>query len=182
MLSRFNLLRVTFYLITSVGVSLYSTSASAARMVVFEYGGFRSSLSVRELTDFAETGEAAPALNFYLNRSGQKPESVRKILNQEVNATPVSLDRAMNNPIGEYLLDKIGETIRTPTNRANTQALRSALVESASTDNKVSLIEIIQNYPNSEVHVDGVNLVRTFNQISILADGVETILRIPKTF
>lgn len=182
MAPRFNILRGTFYFITSVGIFLYSTSAHAADKIVFNYGGFRSSLSVSELTEFAETGEATPALNFYLNRSGQKPESVRNILNQEVLANPVNLDRALNNPIGEYLLDKIGETIRTPSNRANTQALRSALVLSASRDNKVSLIEIIQNYPTSEVDVDGLNLVRTVNQISVLADGVQTILRIPKTF
>lgn len=176
------LLRTTFGMLASVGVLFYSTSAIAAERVVFRFGVLRSSLSVEELTKFAETGVATPALKFYLSRANQEPQAIRNVLNQEVNASPVTLDRTLNHPIGEFLLDRIGQTISTSSGQANRQALRSALVLSANKDNKVSLIEIIQNYPTSEVHVEGASLVRTVNQISLLTKGVQSILRIPENF
>ncbi|KAB8332821.1 alpha/beta hydrolase [Scytonema tolypothrichoides VB-61278] len=82
----------------------------------------------------------------------------------------------MNNPIGEFLVDQIGQTIHTPSSEANPQALRSALVLSASKDNKLSLIEIIQNYPTPEVYVEGERLVRTYEQLSLLAERLQNLL------
>ncbi|MBW4603022.1 MAG: hypothetical protein KME29_26545 [Calothrix sp. FI2-JRJ7] len=48
--------------------------------------------------------------------------------------------------------------------------------------NKVSLIEVIQNYPTSDVIVEGERILRTYNQLSLIADierifGIATSLR-----
>lgn len=53
-------------------------------------------------------------------------------------------------------MDQISQVIYTPSRRADRQALRSALVLSASQDGQVSLIKIIKNYPTDEVEVDGI--------------------------
>ncbi|MHC5722793.1 MAG: alpha/beta hydrolase [Nostoc sp.] len=42
----------------------------------------------------------------------------------------------------------------TPSRRADRQALRAALLLSATQDRQVSLIEIIKNYPTNEVQVE----------------------------
>lgn len=60
------------------------------------------------------------------------------------------------------LLDRLGAVIQTPSNRANRQALRSALVLSASDDSQMTLLEILPNYPTSELHVKGELLVETY--------------------
>ncbi|WP_339381933.1 alpha/beta hydrolase [Calothrix sp. FACHB-1219] len=159
---------------------LYTNSAIAAEKVTLKYGIFRPSVSVDELTQFAKTGEVSQSLNFYLNRTGQDPKTVRNILVQEVNANPVVLDRVLNNPIGEFLLDRIGQSVGTPSGQANRQALRSAIVLSASQDSKVSLIEIIQNYPTTEVVVDGERLAQAYNQLYMLGENLQKVLPIPK--
>ncbi|WP_339381442.1 alpha/beta hydrolase [Brasilonema bromeliae] len=155
---------------------MYSNSAIAAEKIVLKYGIFRESVSVEKLTKFAETGEVSPMLNLLLNQARQDPQTVRNVLTKEVNASPVVLDRLLNNPIGEFLVDQIGQTIHTPSSEANPQALRSALVLSANKDNKVSLIEIIQNYPTQEVYVEGERLVRTYDQLSLLAERLQNLL------
>ncbi len=182
MKSKFFLLKCTLPLIASIAISLFSNSAIAAERVVLQYGIFRESISVSELTDFAETGEVSPRLNFYLNRTGQDPQAVRNILTREVNADPVVLDRVLNNRIGEFLLDRISQSVSTPSGQANRQALRSALVLSASKENKVSLIEIIQNYPTTEVVVEGDRLAQTYNQLSLLAENLQRVLSISTSF
>ncbi|BDA75635.1 hypothetical protein CAL7716_098010 [Calothrix sp. PCC 7716] len=171
-------LKRSFSIIASIGTLFYTTSAIAADRVVFTYGAFRQSLSVDELATFATTGETSSGVRYYLNRTGQDPQSIRNTLTREVNVTPVTLDRTLNTRIGSYLLDQIGYSIRTRSNQANRQALRSALVLSASKDNKISLIEVIQNYPSSEIVVEGDRIIRTYNQLSILAEDLQRIFGI----
>jgi hypothetical protein len=172
-------LKSTFSLIASIAVLLYSNSAIAAERVVLKYNIFRTSISVDELANFAETGQVSPTLNYYLNQSRQEPETVRRILSQEINANPVVLDRVLNNRIGEFLLDRISQSVSTPSSQASRQALRSAIVLSANKGNRVSLIEILQNYPTSEVVVDGERLAQTYNQLYILATDLQRILNLP---
>lgn len=108
-----------------------------------------------------------------MKKTNQNPQSVRDVLNKEVNVSTTTLDSTLNSKIGEFLLDQISQTIHTSSNRANRKALRSAIVLSSAEDNKVSLIEIIQNYPTNEVYVEADNLERTYNQLSILTEGLQ---------
>ncbi|MEH1928162.1 MAG: alpha/beta hydrolase [Nostoc sp.] len=48
----------------------------------------------------------------------------------------------------------MSQVIYIPSQRADRQALRAALLLSASQDRQVSLIEIIKNYPINEVEVE----------------------------
>ena len=93
--------------------------------------------------------------------------------------------------MGNVVLDQISEAIHTPSRTADRQALRAALILSASRDyssgstvnsrNSISLIEIIQNYPNSEVEVEGEVLERAYRQLSQLAGTLQDLQqRIPR--
>jgi hypothetical protein len=125
---------------------LKRAAAIAAERIVLTYGTFGRSLSVEELDTFATTGEQSPSLQAYFRMSRADPQPVRQSLSQPIEADPV-------------LLDRLGAVIQTRSNRANRQALRSALVLSASDDSQMTLLEILQNYPTSELHVKGELLV-----------------------
>lgn len=174
-------LRCGFFLgVTSA--LLYSTSAVAAEKVVLKYGSLRGSLSVDELTTFAETGKTSSSLRFYLAAGRGDPQEVRQTLNQEVKVSPLLLDRSLNNPIGEVLIDQVNQVVHTPSGRADRQALRSALVLSAARDNRITLIETIQNYPTSEVEVEGDRLVQVLRQLSKFQGRVQDLLGELKLF
>lgn len=167
----YHFLQAIFVLISSI-LLLETNSVNAAEKVVFRYKIFSRSLPVKELTEFSETGEVSSNLNYYLQKSNQDSQTVRNVLNEEVNVSTTTLDETLNSKIGEFLLDQIGQTIHTSSDKENKKALRSAIVLSSAKDNKVSLIEIIQNYPTNEVYVDADNLARTYNQLSILTEGL----------
>ncbi|XGV97293.1 MAG: alpha/beta hydrolase [Leptolyngbya sp. BL-A-14] len=170
------LLHGCLLLTASVGTLLYSTAGDAAEKVTLHYGIFQESISVAELASFAETGDPSPTLAAYMKLANKKPEEVRDALNRQVNISAIVLDHALNNVIGERVLDEVGTTIHTSTNTANRQALRSALVLSASDDGKISLIEAIQKYPTQEVEVEGDRLVDTALKLSELESGLRKIL------
>lgn len=142
---------------------------------------FRVSVPVSQLEYFAETGEVTSSLSEIVKATKQDPQVVRHALTREVPVDFLLLDRALNHPLGELLLDKLGEVVHTPSNQANRQALRSAVVLSAAADSKISLLEVIQNYPTSEVEVEGDRIIEAAEQLRRFSDGLEALRqRLPK--
>jgi hypothetical protein len=182
--------RRTFCLGAITSVLLYSTSAIvfdqspaiAAEKVVLKYGIFRGSVPVSELKDFAETGKASPALQFYLKATRRDPQEVRQALTQEVKVNPLLLSRVLNSQAGEGLLDQVSQVVHTPSGQSDHQALRSALILSAAEDGKITLIEAMQNYPTSEVQVEGKRLVLASRQLSTFGGRIQDLLGGRKLF
>lgn len=166
-------LRRTLVLVASAGILLYSSSAllfeppaaNAAEQVVLKYRIFRESISVEELSTFAETGELSRSLRINFALARQDPKAIRQFLTQPVQVNPVFLDRVLNSPVGNLIVDQVSQFVHTPSRRADRQALRSALVLSASRDNNITLIETIQNYPTSEVELEGERLESASQQL-----------------
>ncbi|AKE65166.1 hypothetical protein NIES3806_31360 [Microcystis aeruginosa NIES-3806] len=155
-------------LLLPLGISIFlgvCQSLSAAESAIIKYHIFQGSVSVSELKQLSETGELAPALASQLKMANQKPEEFRKILNRRVAVDAVFLSKFLNSFFGESLLDYAAEIVHTPNRAASRQALRGALVTSALNDNEIQVIEVLDNYPTSEVHVDGNRLLDLINQI-----------------
>jgi Alpha/beta hydrolase of unknown function (DUF1400) len=164
------------FLTVSISAATLSSSAFAAERVVLKYGVLRESISVGELTAFGDKGEISPALQSYLRLSKQDPLAVRRSLTRPVTINPILLDRVLNSPIGNALLDPLSQAIRTPKGGADRQAIRAALTLSASGDNRLSILEVLQKYPTQEVMLDGDRLVDAYKRLSELADRLQNPL------
>jgi hypothetical protein len=147
---------------------LSAVPVQAAEQVILKYSILRESVSVSELGALAETGEVSSSLESYLKLAQKKPEDLQKILSQKVEVNPVLLSQLLNSSPGEFLLDRVSEVIHTPSERANRQALRGALVSSALPDGNIRLIEVLENYPTAEVHVEGDRLAEIYGQFKKL--------------
>jgi len=152
-------------------------SAQAADEIVFRYGILRQRLAVSELTKFAETGEESPVLERYLRRANAEPQEVRRVLNQPLTIDRNTLDRGLNNVAGDFLINELSAIIKTPNDENNQEALRNALLGSTVGDNKVTLLEVLQNYPNSEVHIDVKQAIRTYDRIARYQQPIQNILQ-----
>ncbi|BAS54527.1 hypothetical protein NIES2135_02180 [Leptolyngbya boryana NIES-2135] len=161
--------------LTLGAVLLLSKSAIAAERVIFRYKILQESVSVPELATFAETGQASPDLQTYFRLSGQKPETVRQTLTRPIKVNPIVLDRVLNSPVGNTVLDQLGKAIQTPKGGAERQALRGALAVSAS-DGRLTVLEILQNYPTQEVVVDGDRIEEAYRQLNQFVDRVRNPL------
>lgn len=160
----------TLFLATGAGILFYSTAAVASEKVVLKYSVIRMTLPVSELEVFAETGKMSPALEMLLGQAKKDPEVVRRSLIRPVKVSQRLLDRTLNSKLGEMVLDELGQVIRTPSGTANQEALRKALVLSATSDNQITLLETIKNYPTSEVHVEGDRLVEAYGKLVALSE------------
>ena len=160
----------------AAGLLLSSSQAIAAEQMVLKYKILREKISVKELTRLTETGTPSPAIAAYLKLAGREPQDIRQPLTQVVKVNPLLLDRVLNSWVGNAVLDQVSQAIHTPSNQANRQALRAAITLSASQDGKLTLMEVLQNYPTQEVEVEGDRLVSAFQQLSRLSDRLENLL------
>ncbi|MGB3493211.1 MAG: alpha/beta hydrolase [Elainellaceae cyanobacterium] len=148
-------------------------SASAAERVVLKYRWLQRSVAVSDLSTLAETGEASSELESYLDLAGRSPEQLQGDLNRNVNINPVRLDRLLNSPLGNVALDQITPAIHTRSGNADRQALRAAMVLAASDDENISIIELLEEYPTSEVYLDGDRIVEAYQQIASIQEQLE---------
>jgi hypothetical protein len=155
-------------LLAGIGIVFMSVPAQAAEQVILKYSVLRESIPVADLSNLAYKGEVSSSLENYLEMANKKPEDLRQVLNEEVDVKAVTLSKMLNSYPGEFLLDRAGEIVHTPSQRASRESLRGALVTSAVEDDKIKLIEVLENYPTSEVHVEGDRLVELYNTL----DGV----------
>lgn len=167
---------LTFSAVASISAtSLIAPTASvqAAEKVVFTYNQFGQSLSIDELETFAETGKASSKLKFFLNVSGQEPETARQFMTKSLKVNLRTADKILTILPGEYALFQAGQVIHTPNRKANMQALRSAILLSLSDDNQISFLEFLQKYPTSQLTVDGVRVAKVAGTIDGLIGTAE---------
>ncbi|WP_017318993.1 alpha/beta hydrolase [Mastigocladopsis repens] len=173
---RLLLLRRALFLVIGICLLLFGVPVKAAEQVILKYRIFREPLSVEELSTFAQTGKISSGLEANLALARQDPKPIRRYLTEPVKVDPVILDRVLNSPVGNTILDQLSQVIHTPSKKANRQALRSALVLSASKDEQMTLMEIIQNYPTSQVEVDGERLESAYRQLRRLQGNLQDLL------
>lgn len=152
-------------MVSIIGVFSVRVPAQAAEQVILKYSILRESVSVEELSTLANTGEASKSLRNYLKLANKQPEELRALLNNNVDVDPVFLSKVLNSFAGGMVLDPVGEVIHTPSKRANRESLRGALVTSALNDKNIRVIEIFENYPTQEIHVDGDRLAEIYQSI-----------------
>ena len=163
------------FLLIVAGVLVPVLPTEGAEQVILKYSILRESISVAELSTLANTGEVSPSLKAYLKLANKNPEDLQSLLTQKIGVDPVLLSKILNSFPGEYVLDQIGSVIHTPSGRANRQALRGAIVTSALSDGNIRLIEVLENYPTAEVHVEGDRLAEIYKQLKGLIDGLPRI-------
>lgn len=147
--------------------------------MVLKYSIWRESISVQDLRTLVDSGQASPNLERYLGFAKSEPEELQRVLNHPIEVEPVILSKFLNSFLGGILLDQVSEVIHTPQVEASRVALRGALVTSALTDNKISLIEVLENYATPSVEVEGDRLIEFYSLLQkTLKSPLFSIIRI----
>lgn len=159
-------LSLSLALLLATGAALLNCSkAFAVEQITVKYGAVNVALPMSDLQSFAQTGKPSSQLQSVLNLAKQNPESVRGILMQEVSLDSQLVTRLLNTYFGEIMLKQMAEVAYPPTTREQGgAALRDALVAAAS-DNKISLMEVLQNYSPQMLEVDGNQAVAIYQRV-----------------
>lgn len=150
----------------------------AAEQLYLTYGPIGRSIPIEDLRTFADTGRTTSQLRWYLRFANLDTEVFRRVLTQEVAISLETLDTITYTLPGEFALFQVSQVIHTRHRLANIQALRGALLVSASDGNRISLLEFLENYPTPGVYVDGVVLARVARDVGDFVDRLEPTIAI----
>jgi hypothetical protein len=151
------------------------TKVMAADAIILKYGLLRQSIPVADLSVFCETGETSSALSYFLRLANQKPENVKNTLCRKISVNGVMLSKMLNSPLGGFILDGFAEVITTPSEKASRESLRGAVITSALKNNDVSIMEVAENYPTTEVHLNGDRLREIYQQIEGILGSIPSL-------
>lgn len=154
---------------------LFSGRAIAAEEIVLRYGVFERVVAVSDLSKLAETGETTSQLRSYFDSANVTAEEVQELLTNDIAVSGVSLDRILDNPIGDLVLDEVSKSIYPESGSAGRQAMRAALVLSAVDDDRITIIEVLENYPTSRVVLDTERLAETYADFQEIEGVVTTV-------
>lgn len=163
-------------------IGFAAAPAAAADQLVLTFGILGRSIPIEDFRVLADTGEVTDELRWYVNITNLDPAVLQQVLTEEVTVSQQLIDRITYSLPGEFVLSQIGNTIHTRSRRADIQALRAALLLSASGDNRLSLIEFLEQYPTQEVYIDGRSLLRLARDVNRVRAQVQPVVTAVETF
>ncbi|NEO56414.1 MAG: alpha/beta hydrolase [Okeania sp. SIO3B5] len=154
---------------------LVNFSAKAAEQIHFNYGFLKISVSLTALETYAETGKVEDDLRLYfLLLDAENQKKLRNVLQFNLKINPMQLSQGLYSPMGEKLLQYLGEMIQTQSRNNGAIALREALIKTAESQD-FTPINILQNFPG-EVQFNILKILAVNREFSALLEDTEKLL------
>ncbi|MEL7034754.1 MAG: alpha/beta hydrolase [Cyanobacteria bacterium J06592_8] len=163
-------------------VVMSSQSAIAADRVVLTYGPLQAPVRLRDLQNFAETGEKTKTIGQIVGASGIDEDTLRGLMTLEVGFDLVPFSCLICSPTGIEIVEDIALTLRTHRRVENVHAIHAALINAVSDDGKISFLDFIAKYPVPGMYVDVANIPETVERIQGLATDLESLLRTASSY
>ncbi len=129
---------------------LTAIPANAAERLFFTFGPLRLSIGIDSLEEFAEEGTINKELAFYFdNIKEEEIENFREVLVRSQEVNPIHLYRFFRTPMGEQILERIGNLITIQGGQNGQFALRGAVVQAAASPEGLSVLNFLRNFPTN---------------------------------
>ena len=170
-------------LIISAGATLtLSSRANATEFVKLQYKDRSALMTINDLSIFARTGAIPPSIQDLFDTTDKISSDISNILNKELKISPQFINSFIDSSIGDFVLGGLDEVINNSSSSRDLTNVRSTLVAAYEDDNRVSLIELIERYPQKEVQVNVTSLEKTYNTVSGIVEDVLPALEVAKTY
>lgn len=169
-----------------LGALCLSPTVEAAESVTLQYGAEVRTFPVRNLETFVSSGQAQdPELQAFFERNPEVRRLVQELFSVEIYISPTFLDRVeqgAKSPTVDFILIQLNKLISTPSTPEDFQPLRTTIIDSLQDDNRLSLTELIRNYPVSEIQVNLTGLEPVFNDVKAFVERVLPALEVARDF
>jgi predicted dienelactone hydrolase len=170
-----------------LGLGLLSTFLTAtpglgAERISFYYPPFGEfSLSVDSLETFAKVGKIDQDFSFYASRATpQQLAQLRDLLQQRFNVTPTLVSQVTYSPIGEQVMQQLGELLLTESRQNGFYAIRASLILAAADQEGLTVVNLLRKFPSDTMRVnftEGLRIVDNLSQLLKRRDEVVASLQ-----
>ena len=146
--------------------TLQASPLLAAERIFISFKFLERSISVRDLEIYAKEGRASRELAPYLGYFGSDQQTqLRASLQERLNLDAVAVSQFLYTPVGEALLERIQQVVRTKSRQGSLFALRSALILAAKDPEGLTALSVLRHFPNVGVRVDLTAALAILNQV-----------------
>ncbi len=142
-------------LIGAVPISVLPTPVLAAERIYGSYSVLERSISVDALETYAKEGKLDEDLAVYARYlKPQQLAQLRRVLLARADLSAVAISQFLYTPIGETLLQRLGQVIQTESRQPGFYALRGALILAAADPEGLTLLNVLRKFPTRSIRID----------------------------
>jgi predicted dienelactone hydrolase len=129
--------------------------AIGAERINLNYGILEQSIPIVSLETFAKTGKVDRVLADYARyASPEQLAQFRQLLRSRIPLDVVTVSQFLYTPIGERLLDRLGEVIQTDARQPGFYGIRAALILAAADPQGFTPLAVLRQFPTRGIHID----------------------------
>lgn len=127
----------------------------AAERIYTSYAALERSFSIDALETYAKEGRIDDELAVYAQYlNPQQLAQLRRVLLTPIDLSPVAVSQFLYTPIGETLLERLGQIIKTEARQPGFYALRAALILAAADSDGLTLLNVLRKFPTGSIRID----------------------------
>lgn len=170
---------LSFGLISTV---LTATPSIAADQIAFDYPPFGEfTLATESLETFAREGRITKDFAFYAQRATpQQLAQLRELLQQKFKLTPTLVSQFSYSPLGEKVVQRLGELIQTDTRKNGFYAIRGALILAAADPQGLTVVNVLRRFPSKSVRInftEGLQVVSSLTNLLKRRDAIVSFIQ-----
>ncbi|MBW4565480.1 MAG: alpha/beta hydrolase [Mojavia pulchra JT2-VF2] len=159
-----------------------ATPGLGAERISFFYPPFGEfSLSADSLEIFAKEGKINSELAFYARRvTPEQLAQLRELLQQRFNLTPTLVSQFTYSPIGEAVVQRLGELVLTDSRQNGFYAIRAALILSAADPEGLTVVNVLRRFPSTSLRLnfsEGLQIVNSLSELLAARDQIVAFIQ-----
>jgi len=176
--------RFTQSLLLGVGAGVLGMvgSASAAETILLRFDETQVSVPIQEIEAFAESGAVTGDLQEFFQKYPEIQAETQDILDQQITVTEAFIQRTLSGSTGEFVLIQLRKLLSDPSGDADIESLRTTLINAYEDDNRFSVLELLQKYPESEIYVDLRGLQQVYGDVVTFVERIQPILETAREY
>ena len=144
-------------------------TATAAEKVYASYGFIELTLLVKDLETYADSGQLSPALQAYARYFKPKQlQDLREALKRRIELPKQAVSQFLYTPTGEKFLERASELVTSKSGAGSVQALRSAMILAAYDSQGLTVLNMLQKYPDVGIQLDVAQGIEVFQNVRSL--------------
>ena len=160
----------------AIATLLTATPGYAAERLFFFFGPFQFSVYVDSLEQFAKEGSVAQDLRLYLNAVDESEyDDFRDALTDPFEIDPLQLSRFLGTPIGEMVLEQVGNVITLPSGGNGQFALRAAITAAAFDAEGLTVLNLLEEFP-TDMRVNPNWIFAVVKSLERVIDDTDTMI------
>ena len=153
----------------------------AAERIYASYAALERSISVAALEVYAKEGKLVDNLGLYTKYlNPQQLAQLRRVLLARADLSVVATSQFFYTPLGETLLERLGQVIQTESRQPGFYALRSALILAAADPEGLTLLNVLRKFPTSSIRVDLVRSLQIVEELQGLVNQTSQVIALVK--